>query len=116
MSSNDNSLLNFLKTNSLFTQSPNKNTLRKSKSRSKDKSNSINTPTKNKEIINEDINRRSKLFDSPSEQKYGIYPEPYKNYTPAQTNTPLFPTNPPINSNEGRFNNNPISDPFEEKR
>lgn len=48
MSNNDHSLLNFLKTNSLFTQSPTKNGLRQSKSRSKDKSNSKNTPTKNR--------------------------------------------------------------------
>lgn len=52
MSNNDN-LLTFLKKNSLF-NSPSKNGSRKSKSRSKDNSESRKTPTRNKETFFED--------------------------------------------------------------
>lgn len=117
MSTGDNSLLNFLKSNSLFNQSPTKNGLRKSKSRSKDKSNSINTPTKNREVVNEDQNRRNKLFDSPNEQKYGINPEPYNNYQNLKQTNSIYMNNSPVSANyEGRFNNNTTLEPFEEKR
>ena len=62
MSNNDKNLLNFLKQNSLFTNSPSKNGLRKSKSRSKDKNESKGTPTKPRDAYLEDPYQKTRSF------------------------------------------------------
>ena len=83
MSNNDHSLLNFLKTNSLFNQSPTKNGLRQSKSRSKDKSNSKNTPTKIRNTFEEEDYRRGNKLLTPSfEVNFNSQQETYRQSEP----------------------------------
>jgi hypothetical protein len=95
MSNNDHSLLNFLKTNSLFNQSPTKNGLRQSKSRSKDKSNSKNTPTKNRNTFEEeDYRRGNKLFAPNFEANFNSQQEAYRQPEPYRQQESLRPQEP----------------------
>lgn len=82
MSNNDHNLLNFLKQNALFTNSPSKSG-RKSKSRSKDKNiDSKNSPTKNKDIFYEDTYNKNKNFSQPMDFNFNAHVEPIKTYAP----------------------------------
>ena len=78
MSSNDN-LLTFLKKNSLFS-SPSKNPSRKSKSRSKDNSESRHTPTRNREALEEPSRNRPQQ----GEYSFGGPLEPSRGFAPLQ--------------------------------
>lgn len=81
MSNNDN-LLTFLKKNSLF-NSPSKNPSRKSKSRSKDNSDSRRTPNSNKEAFFEEPARNRPQ----GEYSFGAPLEPAR-FAPPQNSSP----------------------------
>jgi hypothetical protein len=104
MSNNeDHNLLTFLKKNSLFTNSPTKNGLRRSsKSRSKDKkTESKQTPTKTKDVYFDDSYNRNKQFTQPVEIHFNSQqPQSFQSYAPTQVNN----TKVGSGFNETRFN------------
>lgn len=81
--SNSDNLLTFLKKNSLFS-SPSKNPSRKSKSRSKDNSESRRTPTRSRETFEEPTRNRPQQV----EYSFGGPLEPNRGFAPQQNSSP----------------------------